>query len=294
VKPEIEAYLREHGATYTPEALRKALIDAGHDVGEVETALHEWQARAVHGTRMPGEAGRFWRGTVGLHAAVLVLLGALSAIYGSLGGGGWIALVILAVVLIVGAAISGAIGRMLLGGTRLAVALMAPALSALVIGGSCLAFGGSLLLQRPQPPPTNGMADLEVEPPLRFAGSGTAQCQQYRDTTGFSVFAQDLGNLDGRQVAVSLESYGRSGGDVTPTPVPGEASHSLLISLIPPSAGDSPIEYANVPTSRIVLDASSDGRSGSAAFTGLQSMMEVPGGEERPELISGRISWRCE
>ncbi len=52
MRPEIEAYLREHGSRYTTEALRSQLIAAGHDPAEVDAALRETEAIRI------GQAGR--------------------------------------------------------------------------------------------------------------------------------------------------------------------------------------------------------------------------------------------
>lgn len=44
MRPEIEAYLREHGPRYTTDALRRQLITAGHDPAEVDAALRATEA----------------------------------------------------------------------------------------------------------------------------------------------------------------------------------------------------------------------------------------------------------
>jgi len=41
MRSEIDAYIREHGAKYTTDALRRQLIDAGHDPSEVDAAMRE-------------------------------------------------------------------------------------------------------------------------------------------------------------------------------------------------------------------------------------------------------------
>jgi hypothetical protein len=81
MNPAIKRYLEDHGSTYTPEALRKGLLDAGYDPGEVEAAL-----AAFASGRAPAAAERrpahayvwsvFWIGSVG----VLALIGLLFSI----------------------------------------------------------------------------------------------------------------------------------------------------------------------------------------------------------------------
>jgi len=146
MRPEIETYLREHGARYTAEALRRELIAAGHDPEEVDAALRETEA-----TRAPNVAetstlrSRFWRWAIALHVAALVvatlwlLLGHTRTDYVS------IAVVILGFALLIGLAISGLIGRALLG-RGLAVALVVPLISALLLGGTCMSVAGPIAI----------------------------------------------------------------------------------------------------------------------------------------------------
>ena len=146
MKPEIEAYLREHGAKYTTEALRRQLIAAGHDAAEVEAALRETEAaRAPQLSETLSTRRRFWRWVIGLHiaagaiATVWLLLGRTSPSYVG------IALIILGLVLVIGLTISGLIGRALIG-RGLAAALVIPVISALLIGGTCMAMAGPVTI----------------------------------------------------------------------------------------------------------------------------------------------------
>lgn len=146
MRPEIEAYLRENGARYTSDALRKQLIFAGHDAAEVDAALRE-----TEGTRAPQLSEtrtarrRFWRWALGIHiaagllATVWLLLGTTTAGYV------WIGVVGLGVVLLIGLTISGLIGRALIG-RGIAVALVLPVVSALLIGGTCMAMAGPVTI----------------------------------------------------------------------------------------------------------------------------------------------------
>jgi hypothetical protein len=300
MRPELRRYLDEHASRYTPQALRQRLLDAGYEAAEVDPALREWEALAADRAAAKGERRRFWWWTLGLHAAVLALLGITSLAVGSFTHLGGVALGILALVLLVGAGISGTIGRGVLLGRGLTVALLVPALSALLIGGTCLAYGGSFLLQPPPPPPPpprTGVMELRIEPPLAFDGSGTANCQGHSGGTGFSVFGEDLGTLDARQVRVSLESYAQP--DVSPAPplAPGEVTYSLFITLVPRSEGGHPqVDYTHLPTSRVELEASPDGLSGRADFRELEPTVdgEPPGDVPGFEPISGHVSWSCE
>ena len=145
MQPEIRRYLEEHGETYTTDALRDGLLGAGHDAAEVDAALREWREE-----RQPAasEEGRrtFGRWAIGLHAAALALMALWISTRpeGFLYGSGGIVLVVLGTALLIGWAISRAIGRALLRSTALWVALIVPAVSAVLIGGSCFAMMGGL------------------------------------------------------------------------------------------------------------------------------------------------------
>lgn len=146
MKPEIEAYLREHRSKYTTDALRQQLIAAGHDAAEVDAALRE--AGATRGEQLSesgGRRGRFWLWAIGLHvgalavATVWILNGSTSQTYVG------IAVVVLGIVLLIGLGISGLIGRALLG-RGMGVAVVVPLISALLLGGSCMAIAGPVTL----------------------------------------------------------------------------------------------------------------------------------------------------
>jgi hypothetical protein len=146
MRAEIRRYLEEHGETYTTEALRRGLLDAGHPPGEVDDGLREWQAeRSV--PDVPDDRRRaFGWWAFGLHAAALLLvaLWLLTQPGALMYGMAPITIVVLALALLIGWAISRAIGRRMLPGSGLSVALIVPAISALLIGGSCFAMLGGL------------------------------------------------------------------------------------------------------------------------------------------------------
>jgi lipopolysaccharide export LptBFGC system permease protein LptF len=146
MKPEIEAYLREHGQTYTGDALRQQLIAAGHDPTEVDEALRETElARAAQTSQTQGLRRRFWLWAIGLHVAALavatvwILLGSTRDFYVGL------AIIVLGIVLLIGLGISGLIGRALLH-QGMGVAVVVPLISALLLGGSCMAMAGPVTL----------------------------------------------------------------------------------------------------------------------------------------------------
>jgi hypothetical protein len=284
----IKRYLDEHGATYTSEALRRGLLEAGYDPAEVDAALHDWQAQAADPVTPVADRRRFWRWAFGLHAAVLVLIATASLVIGSFAAGSWGLLVILAVVLLIGLGISGLVGRGLVRGSGLVAALSVPAASALLIGGSCLALGGSYLLRAP---PRTGVMELKIDPPLSFAGSGVAHCDNFGGTSSFTVWADDLGTLDGSYLSLSLDSS-------TGKAASGPESPNLSITLYPsgnePPASYKAVSYSSIFSTRIELDASPDGRSGTASFEGLEPfLLDRPPGESGLEPISGTITWTC-
>lgn len=138
MRPEIGAYLREHGARYTTEALRRQLIEAGHDPTDVDAALRETES-----TRAPLLLARqtFGRWALWLHVGALVAMvvlvnltnGAQALGLASIGA------VVLGLFLALGWAVSSLIGRALLPRTGLPVALIFPVISALGLGGTCVA-----------------------------------------------------------------------------------------------------------------------------------------------------------
>jgi len=146
MRPEIDAYLREHGAQYTTEALRRQLIHAGHDAAQVDTALREWEAgRGAQLTETRTVSRRFWRWAIGLHLAAGVLASVWLLLGSTSGGYIGIALIILGLVLLIGLSISGLIGRALIG-RGMAAALVFPVISALLIGGTCMAMAGPVTI----------------------------------------------------------------------------------------------------------------------------------------------------
>ncbi len=285
MKPEIEAYLRENGARYTTKALRQQLLHAGYEAAEVEAALHE-----TEGTRAPqfeetrASRSRFWWSAIGLHVAALVLVSvwvfARNYTYAP------IAAVILGLMLLVGLGISGLVGRALLSRNGLTAALLVPVISAVGLGGVCAAtIGGSSI----QVPPRPGVMELQIDPPLTFDGSGFAQC--LIPEGGFSVYANDLGTLDGRSVAVSLNSAGDPASQASASG-PYRTVY-LYVTLLPRVGAGGETSYGISGDATLELDAPSDGLSGTVRFEGLVAQI-FEGSVAAGDPISGTISWTCE
>ena len=289
MNPDIKRYLDEHGATYTPEALRKQLLDAGYDPGEVDAALSGWNAGDADNPR--AEARRtFTRWALWLHiAALLAVFVLLIALKGTnaIGTALW-GCAVLGVLLVIGWGISSLIGRALLpiGGTL--VALIVPAISAIALGGSCFALLASAIGTPPRP----GTMELEIDAPRAFEGSGTANCYIGGGFVGLEVSSsQPLGTLDGREVGAYLTWYGDSGAP-QPAPAP-ETSVSVLFN--PTNAADFPESYSTIFSSSFEADVSPDSLSGTIKFNGLVlEPGEMTPTTAPPETISGTVSWDCE
>ena len=141
MRPEIEAYLRENGATYTTKALRQQLIRAGHDPVEVDAALQDTEgARAPQFAETSAQRSRFWLLVFGLNALGLILA-TVWAFQGRSAAYAGAVPIVLGVVLLIGLGISGLIGRSMLG-RGMAVALIVPVIVTLVLTGACMAMFG--------------------------------------------------------------------------------------------------------------------------------------------------------
>ena len=138
MRPEIESYLHKNGARYTTKALRQQLLHAGYGEGEIDASLQETETqRAPQFAATRALRSRFWRLSLLLNAATLALVVGWVIIRGN---GTWVVavLVVLGIFLTIGLGISGLIGRAFLG-RGMAVALIAPIIFALVLGGICAA-----------------------------------------------------------------------------------------------------------------------------------------------------------
>jgi hypothetical protein len=287
MNPEIKAYLDEHGATYTSEALRRALMDAGHDPATVDIALREWQASRAGSDHRREDRRTFGRWAFALHLGALVAMFALVVLLKGTSAIGLavIAAVVLGIALLIGWAISSLIGRALLPRFGLVIALVVPLISALALGGTCVALMNASI----PTPARNGSLHLQILPPRSFDGTGVAQCYLREGGGGVDVNSQELGTLDGKGVGVNLSWHGDGS---TPKDL---SSTSLSISLNSSSETELPETYSTVPGTHLEVDAAADGLSGTMQFEGLApEPIERPPGEATPDLISGSVSWTCE
>lgn len=292
MNPEIKRYLDEHGATYTPETLRKGLLDAGYDSAEVDTALRAWEAERA--APQPDAEGRrtFSRWALWLHVGALVAMVVLLVVLRgpTAIGLALIAAVVLGIALLIGWAISSLIGRVLLPRTGPMIALIVPAISAIALGGSCFA----LVYPSIQPPPTDGTVQLQILAPRTFDGSGTTACYLGDGRSGVGqIISEEFGTLDGKSVGVNI--YGIGSDPNVPSPAEGT---TLLVYLNPRSEADPPESFSPIFSTRLEVDVAADGLSGTVQFEGLAS--EPTQGPEGAtpsaptETISGSVSWTCE
>lgn len=271
-RPDVDAYLREHGNRYTPDALRAALIDAGHDPAAVDAAMAEWRARQ---TATTGERSRFRRFNWLFHAVVLVAVVALVAITSrdNIMRGVWpIVAILLAVVLLIGIAISGFIGgRLLLPRAGLAWALAVPLASALLIGGTCYAITGGFGVGNAPAP--NGTATLHLEQPELIDVSGPVFCRAAEAGSDYSIHADQMsGNAS---ATVGLDAH--AGGP------------DLFIAISSGPAGSS--QFSVGPRSTATIAAGSGPSQGRVDFDSLEGVGE--NGEPSAETAAGTFTWTC-
>jgi hypothetical protein len=286
--PEIRRYLDEHGATYTPEALRRGLLDAGYDAVTVSAALREWQSGQAAAGPDRGDQRTFRRWAVRLHLAALVVTALLLLLFKGLPNIGLIGLAaaVLGVTLIIGWAVSSLFGRMLLPRAGVGIALVVPAISAIALGGSCFALiNGSV--QQPSRP---GTVHLGILAPLAFEGDGPADCFVGGGRVGATVNSQELGTLDGKAVSAYLTWFGAA--DPSVAQPEGDGTLSILLDA---GVGEKlPLSYTTIFSTRIVVDAAPDSLTGTMQFEGLapEPNQQSPG-ESPPEPISGSLTWTC-
>jgi hypothetical protein len=132
--------------------------------------------------------------------------------------------------------------------------------------------------------------ELQIDPPLSFEGSGVAHCDNFGGTSGFLVWTEELGTLDGRVVSVSLDASTQGVAQGQGPEVTG-----LSISLNPQTETEPAVGYSIIFSTRVELDASPDGLSGTLRFEALEPQVgeEPPGDAPGLDPISGTISWRC-
>lgn len=282
--PEIKRYLDENGATYTPEALRKGLLDAGYEAGAVDAALREWQAARTGGGSNGDDRRTFGRWAVWLHLAALAATFLLLVVLKGTGAIGSILLgaAVLAIALLIGWFISSTIGRALVPGAGTTIALIVPAISAIALGGACFALMNSAITA----PPRDGTVDLEILAPVTFDGSGAAACYVSGGDGSVQVLSDDLGMLDGRSIRLRISWYPEGEAGI-PKPAGGT---DLSITLDEESPQGR--YYSTIPTTQLMVEAAPDGLSGTVEFEGLAREPESP--EDTDLELSGSATWTCE
>jgi hypothetical protein len=292
VRDEIRHYLDEHGDTYTPDALRSRLLDAGYEQAEVEAALWEWADEHARPGGRDDDRRSFGRWSILIFAGALAAVFLLTVLLLETDVGlAVIGAVVLLFFLLIAWAVSSVLGRWLVPRVGWSVALLIPLVFALGLGGTCLAIMDGMS----PPRPTSGTVELRIDPPMSFTGSGTAACFVELDGRSSSISAEDLGTIEGRRVTVSVDNFAvTSEPAASPEPVTGPDAPSLFISFSPTSETEPGFGYSTIFNSRLVFQNSADGRSGTITFEGLAP---EPGGEPGvvpSDPISGTLTWTCE
>ena len=296
----IAEYISANRGRYTREAIRQHLIDEGYDAAAVDATWAVLDTPDPDTTAGEGFWRPFWLILLGVNLAVFVLVLVSTGLVGSLvGGGATFIVVIFALALVIGALVAygivAAIRPAQLGRTTaLAIGAIIPLAFALLIGGACYTLIGAV--GTPPPPPTSGVMELHIDPPLAFDGSGEAGCQGSGAQGGFNVYANHVGEIDGMPVSVSVDAYTEAPGSEALIP-------NLFITLGPVPGQQQPVAYfGGMPGSQIEIDATPDGLSGTLQFEGLTAQpMEGHEGGVAPapdpvdsDPISGTVSWQCE
>jgi len=273
----IRDYIREHGDRYTPEALRQRLLEAGYEPADIDPALREMESHRAASAVDGGRRSRFWLVAVGLHLAALIVAGIWIANSASATYFGFV-VIVLGVALVIGLGISGLIGRWLIPRSGLAVALVIPLLSAVILGGTCMAMSGPLVVQ-----PKTGTMQLHVTGARTFDGSGAAVCH-HSAGGGYGVSSENLGTVDGNAVSANLDAFQTQG---LPSGASAGSGVSLGITFSFGSDTEPPESYSTIFSTQQTVEASADGFTGRVDFQGL--VREAQTGQQ----ISGRLSWTC-
>ena len=190
---------------------------------------------------------------------------------------------VLAVAMVIGWAISSLIGRALLPGAGVVLALIVPAISALILAGTCFAMLNSLI----GIPPRDGTVGLEILAPRAFEGSAAAFC--YVGDGNVTVNSQPLGTLEGKTVNVYLTWYR----DDPNNPVPA-TSTSISVILDATKEGAIPESFGVIYSTKLDVKVAPNTLNGTVTFEGLSSEPTgAPGEPSTPAVISGSVSWDC-
>jgi len=226
------------------------------------------------------------RGAAGTGAALLAVIGGIGALFLATGN----SLVLAAAAVLVAGGLAA--GLLILRRANPARASLlgaaVPIVFWLAVTGTCYApvFGPAVV----QPTSKAGVMEIRTDPPMSFAGSGTANCVIY--ASGFSVNAENLGTLDGRSVSASVATAGDP--NVPTSTATGDRAMSLSITLNTPS-GAGYVAYASPGDATFKLLSAADGISGTVTFTGLEAQaIEGPDSSvTSPSPLSGMVSWTC-
>ena len=297
--PRIADFIRDNRRRYTREAIRQQLIEAGHDPAEIDATWAALDAPDPDEAAGEGFWGRFWLFLVGLNVAIFLLVVFATNMIASLTQGSFVLAIVLAIALAIGALIAwgivAATGPTKLGRTTaMVVGGVIPLIFALLIGGSCYALVGSI--GPPPPPAARGVMELQIDPPLAFDGAGAATCQPYAEGSGFSIYSEEVGRIDGRALSASFELYGLTAdeGGPAPAPVPGiEQNLNLYVSLFSRSESDPPRDWFVIPGTQVEVNDAADALSGTVTFEGLGRPPDAGVGDP-DDRISGTLSWTCE
>jgi hypothetical protein len=283
--PRIGDFISKNRKKYTREAITQQLIEAGHDPADVDAT---W---AALDTPDPDEAGlagegfwsRFFLFLVGLNVGVFLLVGLTTGMFQNLAGGGGVLAGVFAVALGIGALIAwgivAAVGPDKMGRTTATIiGAVIPLVFALLIGGSCFALAGAI--GPPPLPQVNGEMELQFDEPFALEATGAATCQPYRETTNYSVYGTNLGQIDGNSVYVSIDAY-----DIEP----GTKEILLTVGAEGELSGQF---WSNNADSQLEADVAPDGLSGTMTFAALFPA-EGPTGPDG-DTLSGTITWNCE
>jgi len=286
--PRIADFIAKNQGRYTREALRQQLIDAGYEPDAIDATWAALDTPDPDEASVAGEGfwPRFFLFLIGLNVAVFLIVAFTTGMFEVLTSGGGGLLGVFAVVLGIGALISwgivAAVGPAKLGRTTaIVIGGLIPIVFALLIGGSCYALASTF---RPPPPAFSGEMEVHIDPPLSFDGSGLASCQPQRDGRSYSIRAERLGTIDGREVSTSVDTYEANINEMTT---------SVYVTLAPNSDEDPFLEWTAGPSTDVQVDAAADGMSGTATFEELVALQQDPAlGPTDP--ISGTITWNCE
>lgn len=272
----IADYVRENRGRYTRQAMIDKLLEAGYSRESIDATLAALDTPDPDSTAGEGFWSRFFPILIGVNVVIFVAVALLS---GFLAGP---APAIIGAILLVALAIGAFIAWGIVAATQptrlnprtaIVIGTLIPVFLALMIGGSCYALvsgtgGGG-------PPPTNGSANLTLDPPPPFQGEGPAQCAPAPD--GFSIFADEVGRLDGMPVSVQVQ-VGTA---------PGQGDYvTLFIFVVSQAPDQQELSYSSSQNTSLILDPGATAFGGALRFNDL----ERDGGGES---ISGILTWQC-